>query len=250
MAAMSTVEDHYRNLLARHYSWMFGQSFEEKVAEQHAILEPLIEDRPRGVAVDLGCGPGFQTMALSQLGFHPIHAFDTSEELVGELLPRIGGLPIELHGDMFTLPETISSETAEVIVCMGDTLTHLHTLQSVRLLFRSVAIALAPGGVFVLSWRDLTPELTGPDRFIPVRSDESRIMTCFLEYTSPATVQVHDLVYVRDPAKGGWLLEKSSYPKLRLSPAWVAHELRAAGLESGAPASAGRLCLLSAHRNS
>jgi SAM-dependent methyltransferase len=245
---MPTVEDHYRNLLARHYSWMVGLSFEEKVAEQRGILEPLIQDRPRGMAVDLGCGPGFQTMALSQLGFRPIHAFDTSDELVGELLPRIGTLPIELHGDMFTLAETVPSEAADVIVCMGDTLTHLHTLQSVRLLFRTVAITLAPGGLFVLTWRDLTPELTGPDRFIPVRSDESRIMTCFLEYTSPATVQVHDLIYTRDGAKGGWALEKSSYPKLRLSPAWVAEELNAAGLEAGSPGSAGRMSLMSARR--
>jgi len=71
-------------------------------------------------------------------------------------------------------------------------------------------------------------------------------MTCFLEYTSPTTVQVHDLVYTRNST--GWTLEKSSYPKLRLSPAQVAAELTAAGLEPDPPAIAGRLSLLVAAR--
>ena len=247
MTAMSAVNEHYRNLLARHYSWMFGLSFDEKVAEQRAILEPLLRESPRGAAVDLGCGPGFQTMALSGLGFHPIHAFDTSDELLQELLPRIGSLPVELHGDMLSLTQFVPSESADVIVCMGDTLTHLPTLQSVRLLFRAVSITLAPGGLFILTWRDLTPELVGADRFIPVRADADRIMTCFLEYTSPTTVEVHDLIYTRDPSPS-WNLEKSSYPKLRLSPSLIAAELAAAGLLPLPPANAGRLSLAIARK--
>lgn len=240
------VSAHYANLLARHYSWMFGLSFEEKVTEQRTILEPLLKDSPRGFAVDLGSGPGFQTMALSELGYRIIHAFDTSDELLGELVPHIGRLPIELHGDLFTLSEIVPSEMANVIVCMGDTLTHLPTLQSVRHLFRAVAATLVPGGLFILTWRDLTPQLTGSDRFIPVRADDQRIMTCFLEYTSPTTVQVYDLVYTRNPT--GWTLEKSSYPKLRLSPAQVAQELAAAGLESRPSGTAGRLSLVAAQK--
>ena len=243
------VSAHYANLLARHYSWMFGLSFEEKVTEQRTILELLLKDTPRGLAVDLGCGPGFQTMALSQLGFQQIHALDTSAELLTELAAHIDRLPIYTHhADILSLGETniVPSEMADVIVCMGDTLTHLPTLQSVRQLFRAVAATLVPGGLFILTWRDLTPELTGPARFIPVRADDQRIMTCFLEYLSPTTVQVHDLVYTHNPT--GWTLEKSSYPKLRLSPAQVAQELIAAGLESRPLGTTGRLSLAIARK--
>jgi SAM-dependent methyltransferase len=243
------VAAHYTNLLARYYSWMFGLSFEEKVTEQRAILEPLLKDTPRGLAIDLGCGPGFQTMALSQLGFRQIHALDTSAELLTELAAHTDRLPIHTHhADILSLDETniVPSEMADVIVCMGDTLTHLPTLQSVRHLFRAVAATLVPGGLFILTWRDLTPQLTGSDRFIPVRADDQRIMTCFLEYTSPTTVQVYDLVYTRNPT--GWTLEKSSYPKLRLSPAQVAQELAAAGLESRPSGTAGRLSLVAAQK--
>ena len=249
---------HYASLLARHYTWMFGLSRDQKVTEQRTILEPLLAAAPHGPAVDLGCGPGFQSFALAQLGFAPILALDTSTELLAELASHAVGLPIHpIPADILTLPDHVAPATAAVIVCMGDTLTHLPDLAAVRRLFSHAAVALAPGGRFILTWRDLTRELTGPGRFIPVHADNDTIMTCFLEYTGATTVQVHDLVYTRnqtriptpnsahspDSSNAAWTLATSSYPKLRLSPLWVAAELTAAGLTTQPPATAGRLSL-------
>ncbi len=251
---MPTAADHYRNLLAHHYSWMFGLSLEEKITEQRAILEPLLKDAPRGLAVDLGSGPGFQSLALAQLGFSPVLAIDSSAGLLSELEAALRShsphANVETHNaDMLELGEFVAPSTAAVTVCMGDTLTHLPNLDSIRHLFSAVATALARGGFFTLTWRDLTHELTGADRFIPVHADDHKIMTCFLEYVSPTTVQVHDLVYTRSPTRPSqWTLEKSSYPKLRLSPGQVVAELAAAGLDPHPPATAGRLSLAVAQK--
>lgn len=254
---------HYASLLARHYTWMFGLSFEEKVTEQRTILEPLLAAEPRGLAIDLGSGPGFQTFALAQLGFAPILALDTSAELLAELQSHAAGLNIRpIAADILTLADHVPPASAAVIVCMGDTLTHLPDLAAVRRLFFLAASALAPGGRFILTWRDLTHELTGPDRFIPVRADNDTILTCFLEYSSPTTVQVHDLLHTRktprNPAPNSgsgsnacgdaWTLAVSSYPKLRLSPLWVAAEFTAAGLTTQPPPTAGRLSLAVAQK--
>jgi hypothetical protein len=35
----ASAQEHYENLLAEHYEWMFGLPFEAKVAEQKAILD-------------------------------------------------------------------------------------------------------------------------------------------------------------------------------------------------------------------
>ena len=64
-------------------------------------------------------------------------------------------------------------------------------------------------------------------------------MTCFLEFSNTDHVLVHDLVYTREA--NGWSLNKSSYPKLRLSPAWLANQLIAAGLTVEHQGPAGRL---------
>jgi hypothetical protein len=91
-----------------------------------------------------------------------------------------------------------------------------------------IAGALAAGGVFVTTFRDYASrQLQGRDRFIPVRSDERRILTCFLEYEAE-TVNVYDLLHER--VETGWQLSVSSYPKLRLDPQWVAGRLEAEGL--------------------
>lgn len=71
---MSETQRHYNDLLAAHYSWMIGMTFAEKVAEQRKLLESLgFASGPKRCALDLGCGPGFQTLALSDIGYEPIH---------------------------------------------------------------------------------------------------------------------------------------------------------------------------------
>jgi SAM-dependent methyltransferase len=249
--------EHYSTLLAHHYTWMFGISFDEKVAEQQAILAkafaaanftPAISSlAPGGFAIDLGSGPGFQSFALADLGFTSILAVDTSPELLAELESHRNTQPIRTAlADLGSLPILTSAASANAIVCMGDTLTHLPTKSDVTALFRDAFNALTPGGILILTWRDLTLELTGPDRFIPVRSDDTTFMTCFLEYTTPDTVHVHDLVYTRQPGASAWTLNKSSYPKLRLSPELLITQLTQTGFKVHPPDTAGRLLLLTA----
>ena len=36
---MTDVADHYENLLAEHYTWMFGADFDSLVVEQRALLD-------------------------------------------------------------------------------------------------------------------------------------------------------------------------------------------------------------------
>jgi SAM-dependent methyltransferase len=246
---MSTVNEHYERLLAQHYTWMFAASFEERVSEQKAflsrVLEPLSYTPEAALAVDLGCGPGYQTIALAQLGFSPVIAVDTSSALLDELRSHTGALPVRIEqADLRTLPAIVPSENATVIVCMGDTLTHLPEKGDVSALFRAVFARLRPGGMFVITYRDLTTELFGTDRFIPVRSDDNKIMTCFLEFENADSVAVHDLVYLRQGKD--WALNKSSYRKLRLGITWIREELSRAGFEILSEGLSGRLIGLAA----
>jgi hypothetical protein len=106
---------------------------------------------------------------------------------------------------------------------MGDTLTHLADRTEVQRLFADALSALKVGGTLVLTYRDLSQPVEGLDRFLPVRADDDRIMTCVLDF-HPETVTVTDIVYCRD--NGEWRMEKSSYEKLRLDPTWIEDQLR------------------------
>ena len=111
---------------------------------------------------------------------------------------------------------------------MGDTLTHLKALAEVKELIYRVYGALEQGGLLILSFRDMTVELTQLDRFIPVRSDSKRIFTCFLEYEKNH-VKVHDIVYEKTADQ--WKMKKSYFQKLRISSHWVIERLSKAGFQ-------------------
>jgi GNAT superfamily N-acetyltransferase/2-polyprenyl-3-methyl-5-hydroxy-6-metoxy-1,4-benzoquinol methylase len=237
-----TMSLHYTQVLGPIYGWMLGD-FEAGVARNRALFERhgLSEGRGGG-AVDLGAGNGLQSVALARLGFETT-AVDLCQPLLDELLCNSGGLAIKtVCGDILDFRRAIST-TPHVIVCMGDTLTHLPSAAAVRRLIEDAAQTLAPGGLLFLAFRDYTSRpLEGDARFIPVRSDSDRIHTCFLEY-GPETVRVHDLVHSR--GENGWTQKVGSYLKLRLDPTLVTAWMKSAGLEvSAEPVERGMLTLV------
>lgn len=225
---VSAIE-HYQILLASHYTWMSGD-FATKVDQQQALFTRLgVAPAATAEAVDLGCGSGFQSIALARLGFS-VTAIDTNAQLLAELDQHAEGLPIRtVQHDLSDLASCSALPSkADYAVCMGDTLSHLPSSAAVTSLFIQVSHLLAPGGWLVLGFRDLSQGLHGLDRFIPIRGDAERIMTCFLEYEKD-TVIVNDLIYLRHGQ--GWNLHKSAYRKLRLSSAWVRSELATHGFQ-------------------
>ena len=211
---------------------MLGGDLEAAARSERALLDEL-DVRPGPVAVDLGCGPGPDALALADLGCETVIGVDTCQALLDELAERARSRSARVEtaaGDMLEqLPRVTAGRRADVIVCMRDTLLHLPSRTAVVELFAAAAAALVPGGTFVVSYRDLTQTLDGTDRFMTVRADDERIMLCALDYRDAETVIVNDLVYTRGPE--GWALSKSSYPKQRLAPDWIREQLSAAGFE-------------------
>ncbi|MFF4520083.1 class I SAM-dependent methyltransferase [Streptomyces bluensis] len=234
--------DHYDGFLAEHYTWMLGGDLRALAAAQRAHLSdwgvvPVVPVPSAGsLAVDLGCGPGHTSLALAESGVDLVLAVDLSQSLLDELSAQAADVPAvrPVRSDLRTaLRDLVRPGSADAVVCLGDTLTHLPTRGDVAALLNDIAAALAPDGTAVLSYRDLTVPLTGTDRFLPVRSAEDRIMTCFLEYPDDYddyTVVVHDLIHTRSAPEGAWTLHARSYRKLRLAHAWVLEQCRTAGL--------------------
>lgn len=222
---MATVEDHYNRLLADVYSWMYGgwDAALERYTEFFASrgITPHRSKR----AIDLGAGCGFQAIPLARLGFS-VTAIDLDRKLLAELSAHAQGADIEIVCADITQFRTHAPAEAELVVCMVDTLLHLDSQDSVARLAKDVCETLEPGGTFIATFRDFTVDMKELERFIPVRSDDNIVFTCFLEF-EPATVKVHDLVYRR--VGGRWDFARSFYRKLRLPTDWVVTTLQAAG---------------------
>ena len=222
---MATVKDHYEKHLAQYYSWLFGDFNENVESNRRFFINNKLIPVKSKIAVDLGAGPGFASVALAQMGYDVL-AIDICQTLLDELKSHRGNLHITPIKDDILNFTAHFPESAKLCVCMGDTLTHLDSFEYVRNLFADVYRSLEPGGKFVLTFRDLIFELKDSERFIPVKSDSKTIFTCVLEYEKEH-VRVNDMIYTKD--RDMWKLNVSSYRKLRIPPEWVRNELLGLG---------------------
>jgi SAM-dependent methyltransferase len=222
---MSSVADHYRSHLAPVYTWMSG-GFDAAIARAETEIGAILPDLSKGsYAVDLGCGFGMHSILLARRGCSVL-ALDSSSYLLERLQAHAGTLPIAAVEDDLLAFQRYLNRPADVILCMGDTLTHLPDRDAASQLFTLAAASLCPGGTFIATFRDYTQAMVGNGRFIPVKSDADRILTCFLEYAADH-VDVHDILHERDG--DAWRLRVSTYRKLRLDPQWISASLRDRG---------------------
>jgi hypothetical protein len=222
-----TVRDHYAEHLGPLYSWMVG-GMEAAAARGSAELDTLLLSPKKGAwAVDLGAGIGMHTIPLANRGYSVL-AIDTDESVLNELAAHAKNLVVRVEvADLVRFRDHMDA-APDLILCMGDTLTHLPRPECVSSLFADVASALSRDGLFVCSFRDYTKELYADDRFIQVKGSAERILTCFLEY-SDAVVTVHDILH--EHVANEWRMRVSSYQKLRLAPRWVCDALEQSGFD-------------------
>lgn len=208
-----TVKEHYDKHLCNFYSWMSGD-FEIKQKEfQHFLSENNLIPASSKIAIDLGAGHGIKSIALAKLGFI-VKAIDFNTQLLNELKNNAEGLDIDIIHDDIRNVEKFRDLEPEVIICCGDTLTHLDNKNDIENFIKNSCIALMPEGKMILSFRDYSNELTGDSRFIPVKSDHTKILTCVLDYQQDI-VRVTDLLH--EMTENGWEQKVSSYNKVRIS---------------------------------
>eukprot|EP01060_Flectonema_neradi_P015065 TRINITY_DN21749_c0_g1_i1.p1 TRINITY_DN21749_c0_g1~~TRINITY_DN21749_c0_g1_i1.p1 ORF type:complete len:245 (+),score=42.52 TRINITY_DN21749_c0_g1_i1:74-808(+) len=224
-----SAQQHYETHLAKFYSWSSGD-FE---TQQESFKKFLVDNdiTAKGSVLDLGAGHGVQCGVLTKMGFK-VTAVDFNMELLKELKENCtGNETIEVvHGDIRSAVKD-SKQKFDLIICWGDTLTHLDDKHDIEEFLKGCAGCLAPGGKLLLSFRNYTENmLQGPNRFIPVRQSDNKIHTCFVDYVTETTVEITDLFHERPDGSSSWQQSASSYKKVRISPAEVSQILTDLGL--------------------
>lgn len=220
------VKEHYDNHLSNFYSWMAGNFDQERIVFQNFLESHSIRPASSKVAIDLGAGHGIQSIALKNMGFD-VTAIDFNDKLLNELKANLDSQSIKVVKDDIRNIGSFSDLKPEVIVCCGDTITHLESKTEIKNLIKKCSDILSDKGKLILSFRDYSHELNDKQRFIPVKNDDDRILTCILEYESER-IKVTDLLY--EKTKNGWNPKVSSYFKVRIKPNEVVDYINNHGL--------------------
>lgn len=209
---MNKVYDHYKNHLGDFYSWMSGGFLQNKLLFKEYFDSQNIENKYKK-AIDLGAGNGAQASILIEYGYKTT-AIDFNDQLLDELKENINSDNLNIINDDLLNFDAYYEDKVDLILCMGDTITHLTDLIQIKTLFEKVYHALEHNGSFILSFRDYENELQYENRFILVKQDVNKIHNCFLEYYD-THVRVYDILnYFID---NEWKQKISYYDKVRLS---------------------------------
>lgn len=207
-----SVKKHYDEHLAYFYEWMTGDFDARQSESEEYFISCGIKPEYDGRAIDLGAGHGIHTISLAKLGFK-VDAIDFNSLLLDKLEQRSNDLAINTFKKDFRDFSSIDVNP-ELIICMGDTLAHLESFTELDDFLINCSRSLHNNGKLVVSFRDYGITLSGQDSFIPVKSDENRILTCILTYHDDKVV-VTDQLY--EKSDQGWVQKVSSYKKIRLT---------------------------------
>ncbi len=66
---MNNAKEHYNQHLGAIYSWMAGDANVALERNRRLFHQLGLDTAPKGLAIDLGCGTGFQSIPLAELGY-------------------------------------------------------------------------------------------------------------------------------------------------------------------------------------
>jgi len=126
-----TAKAHYDRHLGDIYTWMVGDFDARQKEHQHFLEASGLSPHGTSIALDLGAGHGIQSVSLVKLGY-TVKAIDFNQQLLSELIDNTQRLSVTGFNDDIRQVKKYADPQPELIICWGDTLTHLESLDDIR----------------------------------------------------------------------------------------------------------------------
>jgi len=164
---MDTSTTAFYDAIADFYS-LFYKDWEVQLEREGLTLRSIFRKKGVETVLDVGCGPGTQSVPLAKLGF-TVTGVDPSSKLLEKAKETARDHDVEVkwvRGDFLSLHDTVQGPF-DAVVCKGNSLPHLLTDDEIETTIQIFFDLLRPGGVLVIGLRDFEMMLEHRPQFLP-----------------------------------------------------------------------------------
>lgn len=184
MNATTTTQHAVREFydtLAADYDAMTG--FAQRFEAERPVLRSLVEHYAIKTALDAGCGTGFHSLVLAQLGVH-VTAVDISPEMLAALRRHSEELNLSVHAvqaEFGNIPDVLTTRF-DAVFCLGNSLVHLLSESEVRQALRAFASVLKPKALVVIQLLNYDRILSERTAILATREVEGTKFVRYYDY--------------------------------------------------------------------
>jgi SAM-dependent methyltransferase len=167
--------------LAPDYDEMTG--FAGRFVREKPFFRFLVETYGIDSALDAGCGTGFHSLLLAQLGVR-VTAVDVAEEMLIRLHQHARAMSLDIatvRADIGSIAGGVEGPF-DAVFSMGNTLAHFPGEKELGLALRSASTLLRPGGLFFAQVVNFERILVSRQRVQSVRESGSRTFVRFYDF--------------------------------------------------------------------
>jgi glycine/sarcosine N-methyltransferase len=169
--------------------------FDARLRQARDVLSPLLARLAARVVVDMACGTGVHTIAMSELG-SMVTGIDISEGMLGKArshASRRGSAAVFLHGG-FESPILRTLAPIDTLVCLGNSIPHAATFDEVQSIFRHWNACLRSGGTVLLQLLNYARVLRHRERVVAARRAGDVTTVRFYDFVSPDALDFNILI--------------------------------------------------------
>ena len=178
---------HFYDALAPSYDTM--TSFPKRFVQERPFFHVLVERFRIRTAIDAGCGTGFHSILLAQLGVH-VTAVDVSSQMLKEVERHAADLHVSIKRVESTFQELQSHVWGEfdALFCMGNSLAHVLDQQELKLSFKNFFSVLKPGGALFLQSLNYDRIMMKRERVQSIKESGETTFVRFYDYDEDAVL--------------------------------------------------------------
>ena len=158
-------------------------NFSQRLVSEKIIFKNLLEKYPAKIALDAGCGSGFHTIMLSQLGLD-VTGLDSSDQMLSlakENSQKYKLNPTFLKGDFTTMNNSLR-DRFDGVFCLGNSFVHLLTEKDRITALRNFKKYLFPKGYLCIQIVNYDKILRFRQEILAIREYEGKIITRFYTF--------------------------------------------------------------------